>query len=76
MKHILEPSVAVLVPSYNNFPYLRGTLTSLEGTAPMNLLRVLVLNNGHPDLAKQINMKAHGEVIQIGGNVGWEQALE
>src|SRR3990167_9680518 len=76
MKRIPEPSVAVLIPTMNNFPYLRGTLTSMEGTSPMNLLRVYVLNNGHPDLAKQINMREHGAVIQMEGNVGWERALD
>ena len=76
MKRIPEPSVAVLIPSMDNFHLLSNTLTSMKGTTPFNMVRVYVLNNGHPDLAKQLSFGVHGELMQMDGNVGWERALD
>lgn len=72
MSHALD----ILIPSFNNFEYLRPCLESiLRNKTSQGLFHVYVVNNGHEKSCDWINHKDI-TVFNTGSNLGWEGALE
>lgn len=66
----------ILIPSFNNFEYLRPCLESiLRNKTSQGLFHVYVVNNGHEKSCDWINHKDI-TVFNTGSNLGWEGALE
>ncbi len=72
-----ETLVTIIIPTWNNREFLEGALMSLlryQGTP--GLMRILVINNGHPNSCDWVVNK-QVEVIQTGGkNLGWEGGID
>lgn len=72
MSHALD----IIIPTYNNFEYLRPCLESiLRNKTSEGLFHVYVVNNGHKNSCDWIN---HNDitVLNTDSNLGWEGALE
>ena len=72
--------VAIIIPTMDNRAYLEPCLRSLhENTAHVDY-RVYVVNNGAHDSCSWLTgnrTTAHNTaIIQCGGNIGWERALQ
>ena len=65
----------VIIPTYNNPDYLYPCLGSLVATKGAYPLRIIVVNNGQPDVV-QDDPATGIEVIQAGRNLGWEGGLK
>lgn len=66
----------IIIPSFNNFEYLRPCLESiLRNKTSQGLFHVYVVNNGHEKSCDWINHKDI-TVFNTGSNLGWEGALE
>lgn len=68
--------VAILIPSFNNLELLAQTLTSLRMTIAKDLAKIYIVNNGHPDLRKQVPTRLYDGLFQMEENLGWEGALK
>lgn len=72
------PRLDVILPTFNNPQYLYPCLSSLIATKGAGFgypLRIIVVNNGHPDVV-QDDPETGIEVIQAGKNLGWEGGLK
>lgn len=68
--------ITIIIPTYNNFEYLRPCLQSILYGSPRGLYRVIVVNNGHPNSCDWISKESGVEVINTGENLGWEGGLK
>ena len=69
-------AIDIIIPTYNNFEYLKPCLESiLRNKVSENLFHIYVVNNGHEDSCKWIYHK-DVTVLTTGKNLGWEGALE
>lgn len=66
--------VAIIIPTMDNRAFLAPCLTSLKGNTSGVRYRVYVVNNGAPDSCARIGPRR--QVLQAGGNIGWERALQ
>lgn len=70
--HILD----VIIPSYDNFDFLRPCLESiLRNTMTHGLFHITVINNGHKNSCDWIQNE-NVTVLQPGQNLGWEGGLK
>jgi glycosyltransferase involved in cell wall biosynthesis len=69
--------VSILIPTWDNQEYLSGALTSLlQNQSTVGLMRIIVINNGHPNSCDWVQNK-QVTVIQTGGkNLGWEGGID
>lgn len=68
--------VAILIPTINNYQYLRPCLESiLYAKTSENLFKVYVINNGNEHSCDFIVPSNDIEVIQAGDNLGWQGGL-
>ena len=64
------------MPTLNNAEYLRPAVVSvLRNRATAGLFKLLIINNGHPDSVDYLRGEPDVEVINSGGNIGWEGAI-
>jgi GT2 family glycosyltransferase len=69
--------VSILIPTWDNFQYLTGCLSSLiRNRANEGMFHVYVVNNGHPNSCDWVESPLV-TVLQTGGeNLGWEGGLK
>lgn len=73
--------VAVIIPTYNNLPYLTPAVRGLLASAHGVTLSLLVVNNGEPGSCDSLVVAArtlYGDSIDVadtGKNLGWEGGL-
>lgn len=68
--------LSIIIPTFNNFEYLRPCLESiLTNITALNLFHIYVVNNGHKNSCDWVNHK-QVTVLQPGENLGWEGALK
>jgi len=74
MNHLIPDPVDVIIPTLDNPEYLYPCVQSLllYGPAP---LRLIVVNNGHADVVKDIS-SPRVTVVQAPHNLGWEGGLK
>jgi SAM-dependent methyltransferase len=65
--------IDVIIPTFNNPQYLYPCLRSLRDTRGSYPLRLIIVNNGHPD---SVATDDDIEVVQAGRNLGWEGGLK
>ncbi len=68
--------IDILIPTYDNPNFLYPCINSLLGNrATIDLFKIIVINNGHPDSVKEIQ---HPDitVLQLPENRGWEGGLK
>ena len=66
----------IIIPSFNNFEYLRPCLESiLRNKTSQGLFHIYVVNNGHENSCDWVNHQ-DVTVFNTGSNLGWEGALE
>ena len=72
MSHALD----ILIPTYNNYEYLRPCLESiLRNKTSAGLFHIYVVNNGHENSCDWIQ-NPDVTVFNTGENLGWEGALK
>ena len=70
MKH-----VAIIIPTMDNHAYLDGCIESLLDNTEGVTYHIYVINNGAVGSCDWID-HSPVDVLQAGGNIGWERALE
>lgn len=66
----------IIIPSYNNYEYLRPCLESiLRNKTSAGLFHIYVVNNGHEESCNWIQ-NPDVTVFNTGSNLGWEGALK
>lgn len=68
------PRLDLIIPTFNNPQYLYPCLGSIVATRRAFPVRIIVVNNGHPEVV-QDDPETGIEVIQAGRNLGWEGGL-
>src|SRR3990167_1680851 len=72
----IEP-IDLICPTYNNSAILSQCVNSILALNLSYPIRILIINNGHPDSLSRIGTHPLVSVIQTGGkNLGWEGGLK
>jgi len=67
-------SVDIIIPTFNNLPYLLPCLNSIFQHTLYDSFRVIVVNNGTPEHMEELN-NPNIKVLQQTQNLGWEGGL-
>lgn len=69
--------VDIIIPTYNNWDMLASCVSSILAARLAYPVRILIVNNGHPDSLSMLSPHPSVEVIESGGkNLGWEGGLK
>lgn len=72
----IEP-VDIIIPTFNNIQLLSQCVSSILSMNLAYPLRLIVVNNGHPNSLDQLPAHSFLKIIQTGGrNLGWEGGLK
>ena len=70
-------TIDIIIPTYNNPEMLGHCVSSIGSKRLGHPVRVIVVNNGHPDSLNMIGSEPWMEIVQTGGkNLGWEGGLK
>lgn len=75
----MKPLLDIIIPSFNNPVLLSSCLNSLRLTMvyPLHeMVRIIVVNNGHPGMKEYLATAKHVTVLESGKNLGWEGGLK
>lgn len=76
MPKVIEP-VSIIIPTYNAPDMLVQCINSISITRLSYPIKIIVVNNGHPNSLDSIGSEEWLEVVQTGGtNLGWEGGLK
>lgn len=71
-----ESLVTIIIPTWNNYEYLQGALSSLlTYQATPGVMRIIVINNGEKESCDWVQNK-QVTVINAGKNLGWEGGID
>lgn len=71
------PLVTIIIPTWDNFEYLRPAVVSLlTNQTTKGLFEILVINNGHPNSCDFLKAQKQVKVINAGRNLGWEGGID
>lgn len=72
-----NPLVTIIIPSWDNYEYLRPAVVSLlTNQTTKGLFEILVINNGHPQSCDFLKGHKQVRVINAGRNLGWEGGID
>lgn len=70
-------TVDIIIPTFDSPQYIIQCVESIIATREAYPIRVIVVNNGHPSIAKHIpEFPGLVKFIQAPGNLGWEGGLK
>lgn len=70
-------SLDIIIPTYDNLEYLIPCVNSiLVHTALTDYMRIIVVNNGSPDVKKHMTENEQVLFVQADKNLGWEGGLK
>jgi len=72
----IEP-IDIIIPTFNNWDQLGPCISSIIAAHIAYPVRIIIVNNGHPDSLSMVPVHSMVEVVQTGGrNLGWEGGLK
>lgn len=72
-----NPLVTIVIPTWDNYDYLRPAVVSLlTNQTTKGLFEILVINNGHPNSCDFLKSQREVKVINAGRNLGWEGGID
>ena len=75
----MKPTLDIIIPTYDNPQLLASCLNSFKMTLVypiFYMVRIIVVNNGHPGLKERISESPNVLILEAGKNLGWEGGLK